>query len=246
MKLFIDSANLADIEEALKGGLVSGITTNPSLLSKEPKGKYLEHMRKIAALCKKHAKNASLSVEVFTDNGEEMIKQAKDFVKALKYKNLAVKIPVSYKGENYLWVVKELARGGMAVNCTACMSPMQLAMAAAAGAKYVSLFYNRVRDGAKEEVSAAERKRLLDEGTLDEGDFDPNHILRETRPLMNNYPKVEIIAGSIRTVLDIKEASLNGAHIVTASLKILKSALLHFKTDHGVGQFMSDFASWLK
>ena len=175
-----------------------------------------------------------------------MVKQAKEFVKALRYKHLAVKIPIGYKNENYLSVVKELSDAGIVVNCTACHSPMQLMMAAASGAKYVSLFYNRLRDGAKEEAYAAERDRMFNEKVVEQNDYDPNHVLRETRELLKEYPETEIIAGSIRTVLDVKEAGLNGAHIVTVSLKALKAALAHFKTDHAVDQFLKDFSAWLK
>ena len=87
---------------------------------------------------------------------------------------------------------------------------------------------------------------MLKEKLLDKNDFDPNHILRETRELFKDYPQAEIIAGSIRTPVDVKEAGVNGAHIVTASLKIIKSALSHYKTDYAVDQFLKDFSAWLK
>src|SRR3989344_2767100 len=173
MKLFIDTANLADIEGAFKGGLISGVTTNPSLLSKEPKSNYLVHMKKIVALCRKLGKSASLSVEVFTADREEMVEQALDFSRSLKYKNLAIKIPISYKGESYLGVVRKLAGKGIAVNCTACMTPMQLMLGAAAGARFVRLFNNRVKDGGTEKVYEAERRRLEAEKTLEPSDYDP-------------------------------------------------------------------------
>jgi len=246
MKLFLDTANLAEIEEALRGGFIRGVTTNPSLLAKEPKGNYLEHMKKIVALCKKYGKGLSLSVEVFSNEPDEMIKQAKQFVKTLKYKHLAIKIPVGYKEKNFLGVVSALSRQGIAVNCTACHSPLQLVLAAAAGAKYVSLFYNRTRDGGKEEIYKSAREQMLKEGVIENSDFEPNHILREASELLKSYPKAEIIAGSIRTPLDIKQAGLNGAHIVTASLKALKAGLAHFKTDHAVERFNADFSAWLK
>ena len=147
MKFYIDTANLADIEEALKGGFIRGITTNPSLLSKEPKGNYIEHLRKIVALCKKYGGDTSLSVEVFTNDRVQMVKQAEDFIKKLNYKHVAIKIPVSYKDQNNLSVINKLSSKDIRVNCTACHTQMQLVMAAAAGAKYGSLFYNRVRAG---------------------------------------------------------------------------------------------------
>jgi transaldolase len=244
MKLFLDTANLKDIEEALDLGIIEGITTNPSLFAKEPKSDYIEHLAKIVALANKYGGRFSLSVEVFSDEPADMIAQAEQFVKALGYKELAVKVHVSYRGTSRLNVVRELAQRRIAVNCTACMTPMQAMMAAAAGAKYVSLFYNRIRDG-KMDGFAAERKQLLDGGVIEQTDFDPDQTVRETRALLENYPGAEIIAGSIRTVLDVKHAGLAGAHIVTAGPKILKKALEHYKTDEAVGQFLSDFAKWL-
>ena len=245
MKLFLDSANLKDIEEALKGGFIRGITTNPSLLAKEPKSNYTGHIKKIVDLIEKYGNEDSLSIEVFTNDQKEMVTQAEEFVKELPYKNLAVKIPVSYKGQSNLNVIRELTEKGIVVNCTACMTPMQLMMAAAAGAKFVSLFYNRLRDGEKDDVFKKERKALLDNSVIEAEDFDPNKVLRETVPLLSDYPDSEIIVGSIRTVLDVKEAGLAGGHIVTASLKILKEALMHFKTDHAVDGFLKDFADWI-
>jgi transaldolase len=245
MKLFLDSANIADVERALSGGLIMGVTTNPSLLAKEPKGSYLTHMKKIATLLKKDKRNLSLSVEVFSDKPEEMVAQAREFKKALGYKNLAIKIPISFKGESYLGVVRRLVDEGFQVNCTACMTPLQLSLAAAAGARFVSLFYNRVRDGATEPEYESARAESLTRKDIEEKDFDPRNVLREARSLLSPYPETEIIAGSIRSVLDVKEAGLAGAHIVTASLKVARSAISHFKTDHAVRQFLADFKEWI-
>lgn len=244
MKLFLDTANLADIEDALRGGFIRGVTTNPSLLAKEPKGNYLAHMKKIVALLKKDGRNLSLSVEVFSDQQEEMLKQAREFKKALKYKNLAIKIPVSYKGQSYLGVVRRLSDEGIIVNCTACMTPLQLVLAAAAGARFVSLFYNRVRDAETEALYANERNALLEKKVVEKADFNPDQVLREASTLLAEYPDAEIIVGSIRTPLDVKRAALAGGHIVTASLPIFKAALSHFKTDHAVGNFLTDFKHW--
>lgn len=246
MKLFLDTANLKDIEEALRGGYIRGITTNPSLLAKEPKGSYLAHMKKIVALCKKYGTDISLSVEVFTNDPREMVAQARQFVKELKYKHLAVKIPICYKNQNNLSVIKALTDYGIIVNCTACMTPLQLTLAAASSAKYVSLFYNRLRDSETEEKYTNERKELLEKKAIEKTDFDPDQVLRETRTLLADYPDAEIIVGSIRTPLDVKRAGLAGGHIVTASLSILKAALAHFKTDDSVDGFLRDFAGWMK
>ncbi len=245
MKLFIDTANLNDIETALKGGFIRGITTNPSLLAKEPRSGYLEHMKKIVSLAEKYGGDASLSIEVFSDDQKEMVSQAEDFVKKLGYKNLAVKIHVSHGEQDNLAVIRELALMGITVNCTACMTPMQLTMAAAAGAKYVSLFYNRLRDSRTDEKFRVERDKLLADRVVEQADFDPDFVIRETRTLLADYPQAEIISGSIRTPLDVKRAGIAGSHIVTASLKILRQALSHYKTDESVEGFFKDFSAWM-
>ncbi len=243
MKLYVDTANLVDIEQALDLGIVEGITTNPSLFAKEPKSDYIAHLQKIVDLANKYGGTQSLSVEVFSADPKEMIVQGEQFVKELNYPHLRVKVQVSYKGTSYLNVVREFSQCGIPVNCTALMTPVQATMAAAAGAKYVSLFYNRIKDGLN--GFEEERAALLGAGVVDMTDFDPNNVVRETRDLIENYPNAEIIAGSIRNVLDVKYAGLAGAHIVTVGPKILNQAMGHYKTDEAVGQFLTDFAKWL-
>jgi transaldolase len=125
------------------------------------------------------------------------------------------------------------------------MTPMQALAAAAAGARYVSLFYNRIRDGALE-IHHQERSALLTTKSMEEADFDPVHVVAETSRLLEmSYPKAEIIGGSIRSVLDIKQAWLAGAHIVTLPPKLFVPLLSHYKTDEAVDSFLSDISRWL-
>jgi transaldolase len=243
MKLFADTANLQEIERSLEQGIIQGITTNPSLMAKEPRSEYLVHLKKIVALAKAYGGNYSLSVEVFSEEPREMIAQAEQFVHELDYAHLAVKVHVSHGGASNFRVVRELARRGLAVNCTACMTPMQAALAAASGARYVSLFYNRIRDGATDSHTD-ERQQALAERVIEETDFSPDQVIRESRQLLAEHPAAEIIVGSIRTVLDIKHAALAGADIVTASPKLFVKAYSHYKTDEAVEQFLNDFARW--
>ena len=244
MKLYLDTANLADIEQALDLGIIEGITTNPSLFAKEPKSDYIDHLKRIVDLANKFGGRASLSVEVFSDDPKEILIQGEQFVKELGYEHLRVKVHISYKGTSHLNVVREFSQRGIPVNCTACMTPMQAFLAAAAGAKYVSLFYNRIKDSEKDAFET-ERNELLASGVIDRGDFDPDKVIRETRDLIAHYPNAEIIAGSIRSVSDIKYAGLAGAHIVTAGPKVVLKSLQHYKTDEAVGQFLTDFSKWL-
>ncbi|TMA90205.1 MAG: fructose-6-phosphate aldolase, partial [Deltaproteobacteria bacterium] len=93
MKLFVDSANLAEIEESLARGFVAGITTNPSILAKEERTDFTEHIHKIIGLIRRFGREVPLSVEVFVDDPAEMLDQALKFVSAFRYPMLSVKVP---------------------------------------------------------------------------------------------------------------------------------------------------------
>ena len=223
MKIFIDSANLTEIEEALQRGFPAGITTNPSILSKEEKGDFREHIKKIIGLIEKYGYDIPLSVEVFSTKPEEMVAQAEDFVRHFgAYRNLNVKVPI---GWDELAVIRELRRRGVKVNCTCCMSYNQAIMAARAGANYVSLFYGRIRDIG----------------------YDAASVVREVRATFRewSYPS-EIIVGSIRHIMDINEALQAGADIVTVPPKFFRQMTQHPKTDEAVHQFVTDFQNWMK
>ena len=191
MKFFIDTANLEHIEETLQKGFVSGVTTNPSLMSKEPKSDFTKHISKIVEICKEYGE-VPLSVEVFAEKPNAMYEQAIEIYESLDYDKLNIKIPVGYKE---LEVVDKLSRDNIDVNVTCCFTEAQLELAALAGARYVSLFYNR----------------LLDYGG------DPLKVLTNVR---NNFDKnnidSEIIVGSIRMERDIVQSWAAGGHIVTA------------------------------
>lgn len=222
MKIFVDSANLEEIEEALKRGFPCGITTNPSILSKERKGDFREHIQKIITLLIRYDYDIPISVEVFSTNPTEMIAQAEDFVKHFgSYKNLNVKIPI---GWDELEVIRELRRRGIRVNCTCCMSFNQAVMAARAGANYVSLFYGRIRDTGYDAFTVVQQVHL----TFKEWQVPS-----------------EIIVGSIRHIHDVIDAFRAGADIVTIPPQFFKQLVSHPKTDEAVNQFIKDFKSWL-
>ena len=222
MKIFVDSANLAEIEEALQRGFPAGITTNPSILSKEEKGDFREHIKKIIGPIEKYGYDIPLSVEVFSTKAEEMVAQAEDLVRHFgAYRNLNVKVPI---GWDELAVIRELRRRSIKVNCTCCMSYNQAIMAARAGANYVSLFYGRIRDIG----------------------YDAASVVRQVRATFRewNCPS-EIIVGSIRHIMDINEALQAGADIVTVPPKFFRQMPQHPKTDEAVHQFVTDFQKWL-
>lgn len=223
MKIFIDSANLVEIEEALRRGFPAGITTNPSILSKEEKGDFREHIKKIIGLVQRYDYDIPLSVEVFTTDPREMIAQAEDFMEDFgSYRNLNVKVPI---GWDELAVIRELRCRGIKVNCTCCMSYNQAVMAARAGANYVSLFYGRIKDIG----------------------YDACSIVRQVHATLKewNVPS-EIIVGSIRHFVDVNEALQAGADIVTVPPKFFAQMVSHPKTEEAVHQFVTDFEKWLR
>ena len=223
MKIFVDSANLVEIEEALERGFPAGITTNPSILAKEEKADFREHINKIIELVQRYGYDIPLSVEVFSTRPEEMITQAEDFVRYFgHYPKLNVKIPV---GWDELAVIRELRLRGIPVNCTCCMSYGQAMMAAAAGANFVSLFYGRIRDIG----------------------YDAATVVRDVRATFRERgAPCEIIVGSIRHIADISEAFQAGADIVTVPPKFFRAMVTHPKTDEAVKQFVTDFQKWMQ
>jgi transaldolase len=222
MKIFIDSANLSDIDDCLKRGLARGITTNPSILAKEPKTDFIEHIRKIAALCRERKQLLPLSVEVFVRDAADMVPQALDFIERIGYENINIKVPI---GWNELEVIHSLASRGVRVNCTCIFTEAQAILAANAGATYVSIFMGRLKD-----VGA-----------------DPQFVISNTRKLLDAARSpAEIIVGSIRHGRDITDAHIAGGHIVTASPALIKGTSSHPQTDKSVEGFLNDFQKWLK
>lgn len=220
MKLFIDTANISQIKDALEKGVISGVTTNPSLLAKEPKANFFDHVKKISELCRDNG-NVPLSVEVFATDADEMIKQAKEIVEYVQYDNINIKIPIGYEE---LKVIKQLSSQGIDVNCTCCFTAEQLQLAALAGARYVSLFYNRLLDV----------------------DGCPTTVLQKTRKFIDdNSINCEIISGSIRKASDVSEAWSAGCHVVTAGHKIVVEMTKHSQTDKSIKGFLEDFSKWI-
>jgi transaldolase len=222
VKLFVDSASLADIEEALERGFVRGVTTNPSILAKEERRDYRVHIRDIIGLLGKQAQPVPLSVEVFATEADEMVRQATDFTEEFgDYPGLVIKVPV---GWDELRVIATLSERGVAVNATCAMSVNQAVMALGAGARYVSLFWGRIKDTG----------------------YDPSIVVGGVRRLMDrDGESSEIIVGSIRHLLDVNEALLAGAHIVTVPPPMLPKMCGHPKTDEAVHQFVTEFAAWM-
>ena len=135
MKFFIDTANITEIKKASEWGLVDGVTTNPSLVSKEGRD-FKDLIKEICSIV-----DGPVNAEVISLNAERMIKEARELSKI--YKNIVVKMPMTLEG---LKAVKTVSREGIKTNVTLVFSPTQALMAAKAGATYASPFVGRLDD----------------------------------------------------------------------------------------------------
>jgi transaldolase len=221
MKLFVDTANLEELEQCLRRGFPSGVTTNPSILSKEQRRDFRAHINDMIALLKQYQCAIPLSVEVFTADPAAMLPQAEAFCSHFgHYPNLNIKVPIGWEE---LAVIAELRRRGIRVNCTCCMSYNQAILAAGAGANYVSLFWGRIRDIG----------------------YDAGVVVRQVHQTLREWRSdAEIIVGSIRHIADINEAMQAGADILTVPPKFFPQMCGHPKTDEAVKQFVSEFQKW--
>jgi len=135
MKIFIDTATVKEIKEAVSLGLIDGVTTNPSLIAKENRPAK-DLLKEIADLV-----SGPVSAEVISLKAEEMVVEARQLSEIAK--NIVIKIPLIKEG---LKAVKILSREGIKINLTLCFSPSQALLAAKAGADYVSPFIGRLDD----------------------------------------------------------------------------------------------------
>ena len=139
MKIFIDTANVKEVKEAISLGLIDGVTTNPTLMAKEGRNPQ-QVLKEICDLV-----SGPVSAEVIALESVGMVNEARQLVKLAK--NIVVKIPLTKEG---LKAVKILAAEGIKTNVTLCFSAAQALLVAKAGATYVSPFIGRLDDIAQE------------------------------------------------------------------------------------------------
>ena len=135
MKIFLDTADVAEIREFAASGLVDGVTTNPSLAAKTGRD-YGESLKEICAIVP-----GSVSAEVLSTDFDGMMKEGKAVSKIAK--NITIKVPLTWDG---LKACRALSNDGLMVNVTLCFSPVQAMLAAKAGASFISPFIGRVDD----------------------------------------------------------------------------------------------------
>lgn len=137
MKFFIDTANVEEIKEANRLGLIDGVTTNPSLVAKEGRN-FEDLIKEICAIV-----DGPISAEAVSLDTEGMVNEARELSKI--HRNIVVKIPMTTEG---IKAARILAQEGINTNVTLVFSPLQALMAAKAGATYVSPFVGRLDDVA--------------------------------------------------------------------------------------------------
>ncbi len=220
--IFLDTGRLEEIRKYHALGIVRGVTTNPTILVKEGVAAGWPNVEK---RCKEIAQLVDplpVSVEVTTNEADDMLTQARLF--AGWAKNINVKIPIHgpQGGTENLKLVHELeTREKIRVNVTAMMSAQQCLLAAMAGATYVSLFGGRVNNMG----------------------YDSRQEVRRLRGLLDAFGSpAKIIVGSTREVLNIVEWFEAGADIVTAVPQLLDTMLVHPYSKETVQQFLSDGA----
>ncbi|HEY8498397.1 MAG TPA: fructose-6-phosphate aldolase [Limnochordales bacterium] len=135
MQFYLDTASVAEIKEAASWGILAGVTTNPTLVSREGRP-FLRILEEICEIVK-----GPVSAEVVGQDAETMVKEARELSRVAP--NIVVKIPITVEG---LKAVSRVSREGIRTNVTLVFTPMQALLAARAGATYVSPFVGRLDD----------------------------------------------------------------------------------------------------
>lgn len=213
MKFFIDTANLNEIEEAQSLGILDGVTTNPSLMSKEGitgDKNILNHYKAICDIV-----SGDVSAEVISTDFDGIIKEGEEL--SSLHKQIVIKVPMIAEG---IKAIKYFSNKSIKTNCTLIFSSGQALLAAKAGATYVSPFLGR----------------------LDDISSDGMKLISEIKLIFDNYSfKTEILSASIRSPMHIIDCAKIGSNVVTAPLKSIKSLLNHPLTDIGLKKFIDDY-----
>lgn len=213
MKFFIDSANIKELIEAEKLGFLDGVTTNPTLVSKENisgKQNLYKHYKTISDLCK-----GDVSVEIISTNLKSIISEGYELSKINS--NIVLKIPITTDG---LKAIRFFYKQGIKTNCTLVFSIGQAILAAKCGATYVSIFVGRLDDISSNGINMLQNL------------FD---IYQKF-----NY-KSNILAASIRHPMHIINCAEIGINYITSPLNPIKQLLTHPMSEIGLQKFLDDY-----
>jgi transaldolase len=211
MKIYIDTANLDEIRRANRMGILSGVTTNPSLLAKENISDFKAHLKTIC-----EEVDGPVSGEITATEPTKMIEQAEKL--AAIHKNMVIKVPINEVG---LEVTHALYKKGIRVNMTLIFSATQGLLAARAGAFLLSPFVGRLDDIAHEGMEIIHELVAI----------------IEQDPELDSM----VLAASIRHPRHVVDAALAGAHVATIPFKVINQLLQHPLTDIGIQKFEEDW-----
>ncbi|MBW1695793.1 MAG: transaldolase [Deltaproteobacteria bacterium] len=263
MKIFIDSADLDEIQQGYGWGVVDGVTTNPSLLKKAVEkrvgtGERVDLKEYISRILEV-ADGTPVSLEVTEVTGEKMIEQGKRLHELFNpiAGNVYIKIPVNPAFKEIdathfdgIRAIRELTASGIPVNCTLIFTPEQAFLAAKAGAKFVSPFAGRIDDDlrksaglqfGKEDYYPAEGMEMDARLLEDNGIVSGIELVEQCVKIIEHYGfATEVLAASLRNPRQVRESALVGAHIATLPFGVIKDMLKHHKTYEGMELFTAD------
>jgi len=220
MAIFLDTGKIKEVERFMKMGIIRGVTTNPTILLKDGVTGGKEGIKARSIEIARLIEPYPLSVEVTTNDYDEMMAQALEY--ATWAKNINVKITIhgpNGETENLMAVHELSKKHNVSVNATAMMSAQQCLLAALAGADYVSLFGGRVNNmgyNACDEISKL--RTVLDYQSLN----------------------AKIIIGSTREVLNVIEWLEAGADIITVVPDLINGMIVHPYSKETVQMFLRD------
>ena len=213
MKLFLDTANIQEIRDGVRMGVISGVTTNPSLAASEGIGSrenYKAAVQEISDIL-----DGPISIEVVSLDAEGMVAEGRDIAEWIP--NPWVKIPSTAAGFEAISI---LSNDGIKINQTLCFSLNQALLGAQAGSTVVSPFVGRLDDIGQQGMDLIEEIVTV---------FDVQQI------------ETQVLAASIRHTLHCSSAARAGAHIATVPYKVLRQMVQHPLTDAGVSRFLADW-----
>ena len=216
MKIFLDTAEVDQIIDGYKTGLVDGVTTNPTLILRSGRDQQ-EVIEEIYQAC---PNLESISAEVVADTAEEMIEQAQPFIDLSD--NVTIKVPCTREG---LKACYELSHEDILTNVTLVFSVSQAILAAKAGASYVSPFVGRVDDNSFGGLCLVK----------DIANTYKRHDV-----------ETQILAASIRNVRDVGRAFEYGANVCTIPVKVFDKMYDHVLTEKGLELFNNDYLAAIK
>ncbi|HEX2026661.1 MAG TPA: fructose-6-phosphate aldolase [Nitriliruptorales bacterium] len=221
MELFLDTANVDQIAEINRWGVLGGVTTNPTLAGREGAGRGAAGgTREFVGLLKEICAEVDgpVSAEVVATDTEGMLREARELSAIAD--NIVVKVPLIADG---LAATRQLAREQISTNVTLCFSPAQAILAAEAGATYVSPFLGRLDDIGRDGI-----------GLL----ADICEIFR-----VQGYA-TNVLAASLRSPQHVVQAAMAGADAATMTYAVFRKLVTHPLTDKGLERFLADWSAY--